>query len=197
MSTFHIATDAAIHKSSKGYRGRAGIAIINEKNELVKLKPRTLGKVTNNEGEAKAMLYGIQALIAELTTPSPAFSEDPDTHGECTEVVMYTDSQLLFHQLTGTYKVKKKSLGELHVKIKEEALKLVGDKTAFKLVWHEREAPLASLADFASKHPKDTYNMNNGYQKKGMNDVFEKVEKRKERHAEIIARAKLANTGGK
>ena len=91
-----------IDGGSSGNPGDAAIGIvISEGNKVVKKISRYIGKATNNIAEYMALIYGLQeALILKAD-----------------KVKVHTDSELLYHQLNGSYKVKNAQLRIFYLQV--------------------------------------------------------------------------------
>jgi ribonuclease HI len=87
--------DIYIDGASKGNPGESGIGVIISKNDEVKKNiSQYIGITTNNVAEYMALIYGLQeALIQNIRN-----------------IHINTDSELLYKQLTGDYKVKDENL---------------------------------------------------------------------------------------
>ena len=87
-----------IDGAAKGNPGHAGIGvIICQEGEVIKNISTYIGTTTNNIAEYTALIYGLQeALIMKAET-----------------LTIYTDSQLLFRQLNGQYKVRNSNITNL------------------------------------------------------------------------------------
>ena len=66
---------------------------------------RFLGTRTNNQAEYEALLTALCELVRRQETQSPVALPP--------EIVIRTDSELLFSQMTGRYRIKDRQLGEL------------------------------------------------------------------------------------
>lgn len=84
-----------IDGACSGNPGQAGIGIvINRRGETVKEISKAIGEATNNIAEYSALIYALQeAMIMKAT-----------------ELQVFTDSELMFRQMTGAYKVKNEKL---------------------------------------------------------------------------------------
>lgn len=80
-----------IDGAAKGNPGHAGAGvIICENGQVIKNIAQYIGKATNNVAEYTALIYALQeALMLKAEN-----------------IIIYTDSQLLYRQCTGQYKVK-------------------------------------------------------------------------------------------
>lgn len=83
--------------------GAAGVIIKDEKGKVLFEKGQFLGRTTNNEAEYRALLLGLQAALR--LRPK--------------RLVVLVDSELVFYQLNGGYRVKNPNLVELWRKAKE------------------------------------------------------------------------------
>ncbi len=85
-----------IDGASKGNPGKAGIgvAIYNNEGELIKEISQGIGISTNNIAEYAALLFALQEGIIL----------------GCREIAVYTDSELLYKQIKGEYKIKNDNL---------------------------------------------------------------------------------------
>jgi len=82
--------------ASRGNPGRAGIglAIYDNKGNILKRMNEYIGQTTNNVAEYTALIWGLQeALILNATC-----------------LTIYTDSQLITRQLEGSYRIKDNTL---------------------------------------------------------------------------------------
>ncbi len=82
-----------------GNPGLAGVGVVvYEDGKIAKKLSRFIGEATNNIAEYTAIIYALQeALINRFD-----------------EVVICTDSELVYHQMTGAYKVKQPHLKVLY-----------------------------------------------------------------------------------
>lgn len=88
---FEIYIDGAC----SGNPGEASIGVvIKEGGKTVKEISKTIGPATNNIAEYSALIYGLQEALIE----------------KAAGVNIVTDSELLFHQVKGKYKVKNENL---------------------------------------------------------------------------------------
>lgn len=85
-----------IDGAARGNPGHAGIGgiISNEKGKVLQNISEYIGEATNNIAEYSALIFALQSI--------PRFEAD--------EVKIYSDSELLVHQLNGDYKVKNQNL---------------------------------------------------------------------------------------
>ena len=91
IAELEIFIDGACH----GNPGPAAIGIvINEGKKRIKEIAKSIGDATNNIAEYSALIYALEeAVILKAKT-----------------LKIYTDSELVFNQVTGQYKVKKENL---------------------------------------------------------------------------------------
>jgi len=94
----HTLKELAIYVdgASRGNPGRAGIglAIYDNKGNILKRMNEYIGQTTNNVAEYTALIWGLQeALILNATC-----------------LTIYTDSQLITRQLEGSYRIKDNTL---------------------------------------------------------------------------------------
>ena len=86
----------------------AGAVILNEAGEILKTAKKFLGeKLTNNEAEYLALLFGLESLQSFIGRSGKA------------EVSARLDSELVVKQLNGEYEVKEPRLKELVQKVKD------------------------------------------------------------------------------
>ncbi len=185
MNTYKIITDAAVKNVGEAirYRGTAGVLILNEDDQVVKFDSFTLGKVTNNEGEYEALRRGIIILNEHIIKVvkgdnTPLYTTLANAKMN-TSVELYTDSNLVYNQLLGNFKVKKVRLLD---KVKDIKAVAKGYKH-IKVNWHKRDQPLAQLADFASKHTKKTKALNQSLMGTHVGNLTTKVDTYLEKHA--------------
>jgi len=99
LKTFDVFIDGA----SKGNPGPAGIGvIICRGTEVIKNIAAYIGKNTNNAAEYEALIYALEGCLIEK--------------GECLNIK--TDSELLFKQINGAYKVKNENIRIYFEKVK-------------------------------------------------------------------------------
>ena len=121
-----------IDGASKGNPGSAGIGVVlfNEGQKCKELS-MPIGEATNNIAEYSALLCGLREAL----------------HQKAEAVTVYTDSELVYRQLRGEYKVKEPALRLMF----SQAQQLIGKFSDFKIVHilrqKNKEADrLASLA---------------------------------------------------
>ena len=86
-----------IDGASKGNPGKAGIGIViyNERGEKIREVSKSIGITTNNVAEYVSLIFALQeALILNCRG----------------EITIYTDSELLYKQVKGLYRVKNDNL---------------------------------------------------------------------------------------
>ena len=75
---------------------------------------RSIGRATNNQAEYKALLYGLEE-VSKITENRPGN----------VDLLVRTDSQLLYRQMTGRYRIRNKILIGISVKV-QTRLKQLG-----------------------------------------------------------------------
>ncbi len=149
-----------IDGASRGNPGEAGIGIVikTHKGDTLFSAAGYAGKTTNNQAE-------YNALIAALTK----LKKDPsliarDNSSKSTEIVIYSDSELVVKQLNGQYKVKEPELKKLNNRVQELIHSISSDqpetnappvRIEFKHIRRElnREADRLANAGIDSKIP--------------------------------------------
>jgi len=101
---FIIHTDGG----ARGNPGPAALGVVIEGDNLKKEYGEYIGEATNNEAEYKAVIFSLKKL-KQLVGKQRAKSE--------VEIEIYLDSELLFKQLNGKYKVKEKDLQQLFLEV--------------------------------------------------------------------------------
>jgi len=101
---FIIHTDGG----ARGNPGPAALGVVIEGDNLKKEYGEYIGEATNNEAEYKAVIVSLKKL-KQLVGKQRAKSE--------VEIEIYLDSELLFKQLNGKYKVKEKDLQQLFLEV--------------------------------------------------------------------------------
>ena len=97
MKSNHRSLTIYIDGASQGNPGKAGIGIViyNENGERMKEISKSIGIATNNVAEYIALIFALQeALLLNCRK----------------ELIVYTDSELLYKQLKGLYKVRDDTL---------------------------------------------------------------------------------------
>jgi len=113
-----VYTDGA----SKGNPGRASIGIVIRKDNQTYTYKEEIGITTNNVAEYHALLKALNLLIQKQWS------------GE--NIRIYTDSELLYKQITGIYKVRSRELKSLYEKV-SNLLKIF---PSLEITWVPREA---------------------------------------------------------
>ena len=128
-----------IDGSSLGNPGPAGIGvrIVGPDGNVVKEISRPIGNRTNNQAEYEGLLCALQ-----------------ESRGlGSRRVVIRTDSELLYYQMAGRYKVKNPELKVLHSKARELALEQ--PNVTVELVRREQNKETDRLAKVASQAARD------------------------------------------
>ncbi len=96
--------DIFVDGACSGNPGPAAIGVVIQKEgQTIATIARPIGEATNNVAEYSALVYALQqALILQAT-----------------RVKIFTDSELMFYQLTGSYKVKDQKLKFLYDQAQE------------------------------------------------------------------------------
>ena len=133
-----------IDGSSQGNPGPSGISAIfaTETGEILSEVYKYIGEGTNNQAEYRALIIALEMLKVKHLNWSLK------TH---TEIEIKTDSELLFNQVNGSYKVKDWGLKKLY----SQVLKLKKGLPNFKMVLIPREENRA-CDKLAKKAIKDT-----------------------------------------
>ncbi len=97
--TLEIFVDGAC----SGNPGEAGIGVvINRQGKTIKEISRAIGEATNNIAEYSALVYALQeAMVMKAKS-----------------IQVFTDSELMFRQVMGAYKVKNEKLSFLHDQVR-------------------------------------------------------------------------------
>ena len=91
--------DGACH----GNPGPAAIGVaVMKYGKVVKKISQDIGQGTNNIAEYTALIFGLQEALIQ----------------KAEKVRVHTDSELLYHQIKGTYKIKNENLKFLHAQVK-------------------------------------------------------------------------------
>jgi ribonuclease HI len=117
-----------IDGSSQGNPGPSGIGVHIESADKKKIMQisKYIGERTNNQAEYEAMLAALRLLKTKTTELNLA--KNP-------EIVIKTDSELLYYQITGKYKVKDFSIKKLYT----DAVKLMKALPKITMVLIPRE----------------------------------------------------------
>ncbi|MEK7552723.1 MAG: ribonuclease HI family protein [Patescibacteria group bacterium] len=105
MEKFIIYTDGG-SRGNPGSAG-AGAVIVNPAGAVLREGAKPLGRLTNNEAEYEAVLFGLD-LIKKLI--------GKERVGEC-EIEVRLDSELVARQLNGEYQIKEETLQPLFMKV--------------------------------------------------------------------------------
>ena len=90
-----------IDGACKGNPGPAGIGVVIKKNgETIKEISKSIGEGTNNIAEYSALIQALEEALEK----------------KADSVQIYTDSELVYKQITGEYKVKHPNVSALHLK---------------------------------------------------------------------------------
>mgnify|MGYP001112116330 CR=1 FL=1 len=98
-----------------------GVAIYNEKNNLLAKFGKQIGSTTNNKAEYQAVIAGL---------------EKAKEFENC-KIEVYLDSQLVVNQLIGKYKIKEQDLKSLFWQVRDKIFAL-GGKVTFKYIPRRR-----------------------------------------------------------
>lgn len=130
MKTLELFIDGAC----QGNPGPAAIGVVVlEDDKAIKNISQVIGDATNNIAEYTALIYGLQEALIQRAD----------------KVKVNTDSELLFHQINGRYKIKNINLKFLHAQVKHL---LAGFKSVdFKHVPREQNKKADMLATKALK----------------------------------------------
>lgn len=117
-----------IDGSSQGNPGPSGIGVYFESDNKQKLLDtyKYIGERTNNQAEYEALLCALKML--EVKHLNWQMAENPD-------ITIKTDSELLYYQIIGQYKVRDYSIRKLYT----EAIKLMRKLPGIKFVLIPRE----------------------------------------------------------
>jgi len=132
---YTMATDGSTIYRNPGVM-RIGGVILDQDEKLVHMFFNKLKRGTNSVAEYEALLKGL---------------EEARRLG-VTRIQCYVDSQLVYNQLTGAYKIKCRHLKPLAWKVKNEMAKF----EYCELRWSSRETPICTVADAVSK--EQTFN---------------------------------------
>lgn len=129
METIFLFTDGA----SRGNPGpaSAGVVIKDGKGKVLFEKGQFLGQTTNNEAEYRALILGL--------TKAADFHPD--------RLVSLLDSELVYSQVVGVYRVKKSHLSELVAQVKKAQLSF--PKVIYKHIPREKNSRADALANEA------------------------------------------------
>lgn len=104
-----------IDGASKGNPGRASVGAVvrDARGKILSEVSRTIGRATNNQAEYKALLYGLEEV-----------SKIADSRPGNVDLVVKTDSQLLYRQMIGRYRIRNKILIGISVKVQRRLREL-------------------------------------------------------------------------
>ncbi len=105
--------------ASRGNPGSASAAfvVVNQHQHVVHQQGIFLGKQTNNVAEYQAVILALQWLAGDITTIQNY------------EITINLDSELLYKQITGKYKIKAAHLQPLMIKIQQLLIRLQNQGT--------------------------------------------------------------------
>jgi len=128
-----------IDGGSRGNPGPSalGVVIKDEDKNFLKSYSKFLGTLTNNQAE-------YQALIFALKKAKALFGKEKIKN---LPIEIRTDSELLYYQVTGKYKIKEKEIQNLFVEFWNEKIDF-GNLT-FKLIKREENAEADKLVNIA------------------------------------------------
>ncbi len=120
--------------ASRGNPGpaAAGIVLKDEQGKILVEDHCFLGRMTNNEAEYRALLFGLRRA---------------QTLPEVEELVVLMDSELVVSQLQGAYKIRAPHLYRLLVEAK--AKERIFPKVHYRLIPREKNARADALANLA------------------------------------------------
>lgn len=125
--------------ASRGNPGPAsiGVAVCNDKGDILKGYSQTIGKTTNNDAEYQAVVFALKKMKALFGKKNI----------KNYEILIKSDSQLLVSQLTGKYKIKDSNIKKLFIEIWN--LKIDYGKVDFKHIPREQNKLADKLANEA------------------------------------------------
>ena len=108
-SKSRLRLDLYIDGASKGNPGRASVGAVvkDARGRVLSEVSRPIGRATNNQAEYRALLCGLEEV-----------SKIADSRPGNVDLVVKTDSQLLYRQMTGRYRTKNKILISISVKVR-------------------------------------------------------------------------------
>jgi len=129
MNNISIFTDGG----SRGNPGPAaiGVYIIDDKGNKLAAIGKRIGEATNNTAEYKAVLEALAWLI-----------ENKQNLQENAKIAFFLDSQLVYSQIKGIFKVKSESIRELIFTVREKQAQL-----ALPLEWNHIPREKNKMAD--------------------------------------------------
>jgi ribonuclease HI len=90
-----------------------GAVVRDARGKILSEVSRTIGRATNNQAEYKALLYGLEEV-----------SKIADSRPGNVDLVVKTDSQLLYRQMIGRYRIRNKILIGISVKVQRRLREL-------------------------------------------------------------------------
>lgn len=112
--------------------GAIGVVFKDEKGKLVKTLFKTIGLVTNNEAEYRAVIE----MLAQLKNQ------------QFTAAFVYLDSRLVVEQLNGRFRVKEPRLQELILKVRSLEVE-IGKKITYHTIKREQNQTADRLVNLA------------------------------------------------
>jgi len=141
MKKITIYTDGA-SRGNPG-PGAVGVVFYNEKKEIIKSYSEYLGeKITNNEAEYQAVIFGLKKFIA-------LFGKKIATNSS---IEMKSDSELLVKQMKGEYRLIHPRIQELFIEVWN--LKTNFSRVDFKLISREQNKEADKMANLALDESK-------------------------------------------
>ncbi len=123
--------------------GAAGVVFYNQKKEIIKSYSEYLGeKITNNEAEYQAVIFGLKKFIA-------LFGKKIATSSN---IELKSDSELLVKQMKGEYKLTHPRIQELFIEVWN--LKTNFGRVDFKLISREQNKEADKMANLALDEDK-------------------------------------------
>lgn len=138
---------AYIDGASKGNPGKAGAGAMI-KNPVLNFQiplAKFLGIATNNQAEYSALILLLQFLI-----------EHKSEFADCTNLMVFSDSELLVRQMNGKYKIKSPNIIKYHIQVRK-LIEHCGMKVSFQHIPREDNREADQLANQAINE----YNLNN------------------------------------
>ncbi|MEO0072665.1 MAG: ribonuclease HI family protein [candidate division WOR-3 bacterium] len=129
-----------IDGSSQGNPGPSGVGVyiygkLPRSSNTKHWFARYIGIRTNNEAEYYALLYALEFLATQLSLTSQA---------KISEIVIRTDSELLYNQMLGQYRVRDRKLKKLYAQAQNVLRKL--PMVTFQLIPREKNRVCDRLA---------------------------------------------------
>lgn len=130
---------AYIDGASRGNPGNAGAGVII-KNPLLKFERhlyKFLGNATNNQAEYSALILLLEFLV-----------EQKDEFKDCSNLIVFSDCELLVEQMKGNYKIKSPSILKYHLQVRR-LIKQCPMKIVFKHIARQANKAADALANQA------------------------------------------------